>query len=896
MKHFLIIIFLFMAIMQPDTYSQTISLDGTWQFAADSSGRKHPSETSSLYWREITVPSSWQASFDDLREYQGIGWYRKNININSINISNIYLLKFNAVDYLSEVWVNGKNVGKHEGGFTPFSFDISPVIKDGNNEIIVRVLDPVYDDPGTEGIRYQEIPHGKQSWYVQTSGLWQSASIEIKPDLYFSLVHITPSNNGNISIRFKLNKNFSGNDSIKVNIISADKKEVFNQNIHFTGGDEFSFDVRIKDPELWSPDSPALYNLILSFGKDKFSDKFGFRKFEAKDGKFYLNDEPLYIIAALDQDFYPETIYTTPSEEYIRDEMIKAKKLGLNMLRCHIKVPDPVYLKIADELGLLVWYEVPNWENFSSDAARRGEKVMDAMVERDWNHPSLVILSIINESWGLDMSKKEQRDWLAGEYDRVKKIAPGRLVVDNSACWGNFHVKTDINDYHTYWAIPENRKNFDSTVAEMSKRPDWLFSKNGDSQETGKEPLMLSEFGNWGLPELHGQNPWWFRNDFLDNGLVLPLGYNDRFIEYRYNEVFKDYNDLAKSSQLAQYQALKYEIEQIRIHHEIQGYVITEFTDINWECNGLLDMWRNYKVYSDDILNIQQQDLIIPRPVKYNFNSGASAEIKMFLSHYSVTDLSGSILEWESSTGETGSIRIPEIGRADVKEIDPVILGLPDKSAGAVRINFTLMKDGNILSENFAEIFSYPEVDEQKELSFLLLNNKDGWGSFRTDLRNKYSEKPGPLVITNFIDQIMLEGIKDGGSIICLIDSNSVIAEELDLKIISRNSEWYDGNWASNLNWKKENEIFRNIQSRKYFGFEIDQSSPKLVIGNIPPEKFSDVLAGMYVGWIQFNSAYIMEYKYGKGKILFCTFPLAENYSTDPFARTLLDNMINYMQ
>jgi beta-galactosidase/beta-glucuronidase len=138
------------------------------------------------------------------------------------------------------------------------------------------------------------------------------------------------------------------------------------------------------------------------------------------------------------------------------------------MLRCHIKVPDPLYLKVADEVGLLVWYEVPNWINFSDTAARYAEMTMDGMLERDWNHPSLVIVSIINESWGLDMSQQNHRDWLVAEYDRVKKMAKGRLVVDNSACWGNFHVKTDINDYHTYWAIPENRENFDNTVKEMA--------------------------------------------------------------------------------------------------------------------------------------------------------------------------------------------------------------------------------------------------------------------------------------------------------------------------------------------------------------------------------------------------------------------------------------------
>jgi beta-galactosidase/beta-glucuronidase len=574
---------------------QTISLNGEWLFAVDSIGFNKPEETFSLNWRSIYVPSSWQATFDDLRDYQGVGWYKKTIDLEYVTPSRIYLLKFNAVDFLSEVWVNGNMMGKNEGGYTPFDFDITPVIKKGNNEIILRVLDPVYDPPGTEGLEYQRIPHGKQSWYVQTSGIWQNTFIEIKPEFYFKRVHVTPSNNGDILVDCRLNNQPEKPEKMHISINSPAGKEVLIQELIFPQQIEHSFKLSLPEPELWGIDSPNLYTLTIKFIAEERIERFGFRKFEARNGKLYLNDEPYYMIAALDQDFYPESIYTTPSEEYMRDQMIKAKEIGLNMLRCHIKVPDPLYLKVADEVGLLVWYEVPNWINFSDTAARYAEMTIDGMIERDWNHPSLVIVSIINESWGLDMSQQNHRDWLVAEYDRVKKKAPGWLVVDNSACWGNFHVKTDINDYHTYWAIPENRENFDNLVKEMAARPDWLFSKHGDSQERGDEPLILSEFGNWGLPKLTGEDPWWFERDFLDNGLVLPAGYNDRFIKYKYNDIFTDYNDLAETSQRAQFQALKYEIESIRLHPELQGYVITEFTDLQWECNGLLDMWRNKK-------------------------------------------------------------------------------------------------------------------------------------------------------------------------------------------------------------------------------------------------------------------------------------------------------------
>jgi hypothetical protein len=278
------------------------------------------------------------------------------------------------------------------------------------------------------------------------------------------------------------------------------------------------------------------------------------------------------------------------------------------------------------------------------------------MLERDWNHPSLVVLSLINESWGIDLQKEEHRSWLVNEFDRVKEKAIGRLVVDNSVCWGNFHIKTDINDYHTYWAIPENKNQFDKTIDDVASRPTWLFSEFGDSQERGDEPLLISEFGNWGLPKLPEQLPWWFERQFLDIEVSLPSGVHKRFTDYKLDKIFGSYNNLAKESQRAQFNALKYEIEKIRMSPVIQGYVITEFTDINWESNGLLDMWRNFKVYSDDLPFIQQQVVIIPRPVKYNYRSAEEAEIEIFISHYSEKDLSALKLEWILDENINGSI------------------------------------------------------------------------------------------------------------------------------------------------------------------------------------------------------------------------------------------------
>jgi hypothetical protein len=876
-------IFLIVMIWIQAIYPQIISLNGEWDFITDTAGEYSIESLQPNGWRKTIVPLSWQAQFEDLRDYQGVGWYRSNFKINDVQKDKLYLIKFEAVDYLSRLYINRDLVGENEGGYTPFDFDITKYLKSGDNEIILRVLDPVNEDTLHEGIGYYNIPHGKQTWYVQTSGIWRSVSLIIKPLQYLKRVHITPATDGKIYIEGIVNNPAEGMLPVDLKIYDPSGREILsNQETVHLKENTFTINAELSDVQLWSFDAPKLYRAEITLNEDTVIENFGIRSIEARDKKLYLNGKPFYMIGALDQDFYPETIYTTPSEEYLRDEMLKAKQLGLNTLRCHIKVPDPLYLKVADEVGLLVWCEVPNWDVFSPEAGKRGAETLDRMLERDWNHPSFVILSLINESWGIDLQKEEQRKWLLEEFDRVKEKAVGRLVVDNSACWGNFHIKTDLNDFHTYASIPENREEFNNSVKDIASRASWLFSESGDSQETGNEPLLLSEFGNWGLPKLPEKLPWWFSRQFLDIEVSLPFNVHKRFTDYKYDKIFGSYNHLAEESQKAQFNALKYEIEKIRMTPEIQGYIITEFTDINWECNGLLDMWRNFKIYSEDLPLIQQQDVLIPRPRKYNYYASQEAEIELFVSHYSETDLADAELHWKLNNDIKGLIKVDDLKNNDVTKIESLRITLPEViKPEKIRIEFNLInKAGAVIARNFAELFVFGKSE---------VNQADIYEVSAAEISNTF--------ITNTIDQNIIDNLNDGKFIICLIDSATILPENLlPYKILSRNEEWLDGNWATNMNWLRDyNPLFNGLSFGNSFGFEIAQTIPDRVISGIPAENYDDVLSGMFVGWLHKNSGYIVQMKKGKGRLILCTFPIAKNYSTDPFAVVFLKNLIQYI-
>ena len=855
-----------------------IDLNGRWQLAPDSTGQITINSIDLIEnWRMTEIPGSWHRLHMDLLDYQGVVWYRKSFKLKSLPPKHRFLLNFGAVDYLAKVYVNRELVGEHEGGYTPFSFDVTEQLQKGENEILVRVVDPVADEFGTDGISYWHIPHGKQNWYVQNGGIWQAVQMAIKPEIYVSRIQVNSQISGAFQAKVFIEnpKQVANPNKLVLTIRDPNGKVVFSDKYEVNSStSEAEFTGQINNPRLWTIGQPNLYTLEIRLGEDVLFDRFGFREIVVRDGKFYLNGKPFYMIAALDQDFYPETVYETPSEEYLHDEMHKARELGLNTLRCHIKVPDPRYLKVADELGLLVWYEIPNWDVFDESVKARSRETLREMLQRDWNHPSLAIISLINESWGLDLNQANQRQWLKAEFDFAKSLANGRLIVDNSACWGNYHLKTDINDYHTYWAIPENHQKFSETVQEVADRPRWLFSPYGDAEETGQEVLMISEFGNWGLPKLPKKLPFWFDRQFLDNLVTLPEGVIQRFNDYQYGRMFKNYNELAEFSQKAQAQALKWEIEEIRLQPELQGYVITEFTDINWECNGLLDMWRNFKADRQILAQVQQPDIIIPRLTKYGFWDNEEIDVQLSISHYSNRDFSNVRIQGIYNGEIIGdkSIAIDSVGVYFVGSMK--INSEPVKQPVSQSVKFRLLsREGDVLAENFIEFTVYPS----RKIENISPNSN--------------------LLICNSIDLKTMDHLKNGLDVICVIDSSSVLPADFPFTITSRESDGYDGNWASNLNWvDNSHRPFNNLKSNKVLGFEAYKALPKYAITGIQPEQFVDVLAGMYVGWLHLNSAYLMQMRVGSGKLILTTFNLIQNYGDDPFTTTLRDELVAYLQ
>ena len=913
----------------------TTTLNGTWQFQLDPAGELAADTLQPD--RNITVPMPWQAAFADLQQYSGYAWYQRSFVIEAALLAGAVLTDFGAVDYWCQVFVNGTLVGEHEGGFTPFSFDLTAALQPGENTLAVRVYDSAqesiivprwasqveqHNGPPFDA---RDLPHGKQEWYINVGGIWQDVTLRSVPKCSIQHVHITPDIvAGTATVSVTLTGDLAtASGRLRLNI--GDEASATLALV--AGQANYRAVLTLTQPHLWTLEDPFLYTLdaqlALGDAQDSARTRFGMRSFSAHGGQLLLNGQPIYLLSALDQDFYPDTIYTVPSDEFLRDQFIKAKQLGLNNLRCHIKPPDPRYLDLADEIGLLVWAEIPSWRTFWSKSTlypaqrdlteaihHRVEHLLEEMVSRDYNHPSLVIWTMVNEDWGTTLPlNAADRAWVKRLYERCKQLDPTRLVVDNSPCfapWGaNLHVKSDIDDFHVYTAIPDHAAMWTAVINQFALRPTWTYSAHGDAERRGDEPLILSEFGNWGLPSLtalrkhYGGEPDWFDLTAWWSGwggeAGLIRGSEQRFAALGLETIWPDYEAMAQATQWHQFEAMKYEIEAMRRHATIAGYVITEFTDCYWEANGLLDFARNPKVYHQRFAEINAPDVIVPTIEQRALWGGNVAEVGLTVSHYSGRLHDGGTLSAQLAGTDAVSLEVAPMPVATVASQGQVQIVLPVVSqTTSLELELTLYdKQQVLIARNAVTLTVFPAQHTLTHTSSAVVVASDATllQALQSTGYHAVAEGPTQLVIAHTATAALLEHVQAGGDMLLLCEGPSPF-----FQVASRGGA-YSGDWMTSFNWQRPS-VHPRLPAENPLGMAYLGATPKLVILGLPLDvaaTSADVLAGMFSGWIGHPAAYTVQFRYGAGRVIMTTFPLRLLYGSHPTATTMLDDLIDYL-
>lgn len=898
---------------------ERIGLDGTWRFwpdlneeIGDPSYVSADQRTSILgAQRAIGVPGAWQAQFDDLRLWAGTAWYERGFDVPSRWDGRLVRICFGAVEYSCTVWINGELVGEHEGGYLPFCLDVSPaLVLGGSNIVTVKVLDVGPESPASSPFPFDQVPHGKQSWYGPIGGLWQSVHLEASAHDFIErvTVHGDPASGAaRIETSLRL-RNFDG--SVTCSIMSPDGHDTYHASAPVQSGGN-SFDIGVPGAQTWDVDSPNLYKVDVQLhdagGRvDSANDTFGFRSIAAEDGALLLNGTPLYVLGALDQDYYLGSIYTPPSDDLLRGQFLKAKELGLNLLRCHIKVPDPRYLYWADQLGLLVWTELPNWNTLTEDSKRRGRETLAGLIERDFNHPSIIIWTVINEGWGVDLpNQREHRQWTGETFRWMKALDPTRLVVDNSACPPNFHIESDINDYHLYKAMPDHKDEWTAWTAAWAADPASTYSPHGDAVRRGGEPMVLSEFGNWGLPDNAnlvdelGDYPWWFDTGREHSGgIVEPRGVEDRWLEWGMDEVFGTYKEFVTHSQDAQFDAMKFEIEDMRRRQDIVGYVVTEFTDLHWECNGLLDMARTPKSYHHRFKQINDLDVTFALcPPVHGLRSGERFTAEVIVSHYSNADLDACRVRWvinelDLSGARDGPRTLPGGHVARLGSID---FGVPAIGA-PVRAQLHLWLEdrwGKIINCNSHELLLWPERSAPGSAR-LWARGEIGLALEEVGWSVEDDPDGAEVAVIQAWDDEVEKWVAAGGRALLLAGGEDALPEGRALGVQRRAGSMWEGDWAQGMGWLRP-ALTEGLALRPRVDFSFDGLTPEQVVVGYAPADNRNVLAGFYVGWVRSTVATVGAFSHGSGGGILCTLPLAQAYGGDPLATELTHRLIQLL-
>lgn len=483
-----------------------LNLNGYWDFMFDKQNAGETQkwfENPASFTKQILVPFPWGSKLSEVANEADIAWYARKVIIPEGWKNKRIFVVVGASDWTTKGWFEGKAVGSNRGGYTPFEFELTANVTWGSEQNLVFKVDD-------SNLPFKLV--GKQG-YGDVKGFWQTVYLEARGSNYLDMIHFTPDiDNNKVKVEIALNQPAAKRMEVKVKFHTGDV-QTFTDKIK-KGAQTAEFEIIIPNTHLWDLDDPFLYEAEVSLVDDEIqmdqvSTYFGMRKISVTKlpGSDYpyvaLNNKPIYLQLTLDQSYHPDGFYTFPSDEFMRNEILRSKQLGINGNRIHIKVEVPRKLYWADRLGLLIMADVPNsWGEPHADMQAESEFAMRGMIKRDYNHPSIFSWVLFNETWGLFSKKNDKRayypetqGWVADMYKKAKSLDQSRLIEDNSAC-NNDHVVTDINTWHVYLPGYEWKNFMDDVDAKTFAGSKWNFI--GDNTQ-GNQPMLNSECGNvWG--------------------------------------------------------------------------------------------------------------------------------------------------------------------------------------------------------------------------------------------------------------------------------------------------------------------------------------------------------------------------------------------------------------
>lgn len=595
-----------------------INLNGQWDFCFDHDdvGLASSWELRNCFDMSITVPFVPESVLSGIHknEYVKTVWYGRSFSVPSGWVDGTILIHFGAVDYQCCVWVNGKELGRHYGGSSPFTFDLADHLFESgqDNRIVLRV----YDD-----VRSGVQPAGKQSLtdepegvkYDRITGIWQTVWLENVPDIYVKDFNVVADlDRGRFLITPELSEECS-RLNIQIEARSNGTK------VGVASGKAFSgvpVEVLLDTVHPWSPEDPHLYDLCIELQLDDqtidaVSSYAGLRKFHIEANRFFLNNKPIFLRLVLDQGFYPDGLWTAPTDDDLRLDIERSLEVGFNGARLHQKAFEPRFHYWADKLGYLTWGEFPDWGlDISKPMALFNHfREWSDIVRRDRNHPSIIVWTPFNETSqiGALSCLRRHSSLVNSVYESTKALDPSRPVHDTS---GFVHVRTDIYSVHDY---EQNIEQFALHYESVNPYPtDRVFTglnyphvpstgrrsennASGESVAYDGQPYVVAEFGG----------VWWDASVVEAVGTEHADNYQDDVVEGEDRKKSWGYGHRSLSIDEV-YDRISGLTDVITHHPHIAGYCYTQLTDVQQERNGIYTYDRKLKFETDKLRAIFQ--------------------------------------------------------------------------------------------------------------------------------------------------------------------------------------------------------------------------------------------------------------------------------------------------
>jgi hypothetical protein len=931
---------------------EKIDLSGTWQIAFDPSNEGHSEGWIWDHWPQarsqpIQVPGIWNIQYPDA---EGVGFYRTAFNVPGAWAGKAVLLRFEGAVYRSEVWINGFYVGSHEGGYTPFWFDVTALIRFGEESHLVVRIAALSKSKAIDGILLQQAPLSKQSWYYVYGGIWGPVTLEACPKVSSQSVSVDPNLRrelAQVELEIHNRRTACRQVDIHLKVFNPHGGLAFEQQSKVAappGVASYTYSLPLPRPTVWSCEQPHLYRLeTMVIDEDGVTDHqataFGMRDFTVQNGQFFLNGEPLFIRGVLLQPNYPVNLVNHPDREMMVREITLAKEAGFNLIRVHIQPAPPGYLDLTDELGMLIYAETSlAWIKDSPRLLDHGKREIQALIRRDRNHPSVVFWGIYNENPSASALNSEALVRYARALDPTRVIVDnsgGSLAIDQDFGWIDRATVTPayeaqrerILDVHLYLGSPVSESIYDwlaalGTAAPSQALVDEEIGSLAVMQEFDREcrtyrgKVFVSELGYGGMSDLDETVArFGGREDLLDARELKTLrdSLHEGFQKRHLARVFGSIRNLYLEAQKLQAIGNTRQLEALLTNPRISGYVITQYNDVAWEFHaGLLDLWRNPKAAYEAALRINRPQVLILRARQATASPGDRVNVDLTLVIRTSLQTKGRVCVevFDPSKNEVVGYEreVFLLPGSQPLESFPVKIEVP----GTYRITARLRVDGQTLAETSETILALEPVDWSGfPITVRCLGQAPAssfWDIYQEHTASRNSGvgadpmiylAPYPASLNEGQWDRLFESAENGGRVVigALHPEDRLAIEAFTRHGYKLALDMGIGSWMGCYHWIPDSELFSGLPNQGLALKPYAEILPKYVFTELGGE----VHAGSLRNTQSRREAPAMLWysdietiRFGKGDITLCQYRIFEKIDRNPLAGRLAKNLLQF--